>query len=86
VLKPKYLFWVTSPEGKAPCFQRRHPKHVGRIMRDLGRDDKVVKRLPVRLDVSELEILLAALDKANRDFEAPIKAYQDPANRNAHCG
>tara|TARA_B100001059_G_scaffold173755_1_gene173981 strand:+ start:392 stop:559 length:168 start_codon:yes stop_codon:yes gene_type:complete len=55
-------------------------------MRDLGRDDKVVKRLPVRLDVSELEILLAALDKANRDFEAPIKAYQDPANRNAHCG
>tara|TARA_Y100000385_G_scaffold158648_1_gene164494 strand:- start:1738 stop:1902 length:165 start_codon:yes stop_codon:yes gene_type:complete len=54
-------------------------------MRDLGRDDKVVKRLPVRLDASELEILLA-LDKANRDFEASIKVYQDPANRNAHCG
>ena len=85
MLKPKYLFWVTSPQGKAQCFRRRYPKHVGRIMRDLGRDDKVVKRLPVRLDASELEILLA-LDKANRDFEASIKVYQDPANRNAHCG
>lgn len=85
MLKPKYLFWVTSPQGKAPYFRRRYPKHVGRIMRDLGRDDRVVKRLPVRLDASELEILLA-LDKANRDFEASIKVYQDPANRNAHCG
>jgi len=68
MLKARYLHWVESPQGKAPYFYRRYPKRVAAILKNLGKDDKARKRLPVPLDASELEIMVA-LDKANKTFE-----------------
>ena len=81
-LKAKYLLWVTSKQGTAPYFQRVYPKRVAAIMRELGRDIKVTKRLPVHMNASDLEIV-QALAKCNREFEQSIKAYIDPKNRMA---
>jgi hypothetical protein len=75
-LKARYLKWVTSPQGPAPYFYRRYPKRVAAIRKNLGKDDKHRKRLPVPMDASDVEIMLA-LDRANRDFEASCRAYDD---------
>lgn len=73
-LKAKYLKWITSPQGQAPYFYRRYPKRVAAIRKNLGKDDKHRKRLPVPLDASDVQIMVA-LDQANRDFEASCRAY-----------
>ena len=75
-LKAKYLKWVTSPQGPAPYFYRRYPKRVAAIRKNLGKDDKHRKRLPVPLDATDVQIMMA-LDQANRDFEATCRAYND---------
>ena len=80
MLKARYLSWIESNQGKAPYSRRRYPKHVAAIMADIGRDNKVVKRLPVPLDASDVEIMLA-LDQANRDFENSIRAHMEPNKR-----
>ena len=75
-LKARYLKWVTSPQGPAPYFYRRYPKRVAAIRKNLGKDDKLRKRLPVPIDASDVDIMLA-LDQANREFEASCRAYDD---------
>ena len=73
-LKARYLKWVTSPQGQAPYFYRRYPKRVAAIFKNLGKDDKVSKRLPVPIGASDAQIILA-LDEANRNFEMACRAY-----------
>ena len=76
MLKARYLQWIESPQGKAPYFYRRYPKRVGAILKNLGKNDKVRKRLPVPLEASDVQIMMA-LDQANREFEASCRAYDD---------
>ncbi|MAI93921.1 MAG: hypothetical protein CME45_02785 [Halieaceae bacterium] len=74
MLKARYLQWIESPQGKAPYFYRRYPKRVGAILKNLGKNDKVRKRLPVPIDATDLDIMVA-LDQANRDFDQLCRAY-----------
>ena len=85
MLKARYLRWVESPQGKAPYFYRRYPKRVGAILRNLGKDDKTQKRLPVPMDATDLEIMVA-LDQANKDFDQVCRAYdgEHPKQRSDH--
>ena len=73
-LKARYLKWVTSPQGQAPYFYRRYPKRVAAILKELGKDDKVSKRLPVPIEAPDSQIILA-LEAANRDFNDACRAY-----------
>ena len=74
MLKARYLQWIESPQGKAPYFYRRYSKRVGAILKNLGKNDKVRKRLPVPIDATDLDIMVA-LDQANRDFDQLCRAY-----------
>jgi hypothetical protein len=74
MLQARYLRWVESPQGKAPYFYRRYPKRVAAILKNLGKDIKTQKRLPVPMDASDLDIMVA-LDAANKDFDQVCRAY-----------
>lgn len=82
MLKARYLLWKESPQGKAPYFQRVYPKKVAAIMRQLGRDTKVVKRLPVPIGADDFAIM-DSLRKANQDFENSLLAFRDSNNNKA---
>lgn len=69
-IKATRILWRQHKDGKAyPYYQRFYPAAVRQMLRDMGRDQKVVKRLrKLSSDCTEAE-LLTARDKEDELFE-----------------
>ena len=80
MLKARYLQWRESPQGLAPYFVKRYPKHVAPIMKARGKGFKYSKRLPVPINATDIEVQVA-LHNANVEFDGTMRAYDDPNNR-----
>ena len=69
-IKAARILWRQHKDGKAyPYYQRFYPAAVRQMLRDMGRDQKVVKRLrKLSSDCTEAE-LLTARDKEDELFD-----------------